>query len=71
MFDAVRKAEQEGHLLTNEAQRAAHYLRVDFERGGIHLPAGTHSLLLFDGAVEVWILLQANNFSVLLCREIR
>ncbi|PRQ59865.1 putative mitochondrial intermediate peptidase [Rosa chinensis] len=39
LFDAVRKAEQEGHLLTKEAQRAAHYLRVDFERGGIHLPA--------------------------------
>ncbi|XP_061997605.1 mitochondrial intermediate peptidase, mitochondrial [Rosa rugosa] len=39
LFDAVRKAEQEGHLLTKEAQRAAHYLRVDFKRGGIHLPA--------------------------------
>ncbi|KAL6131881.1 hypothetical protein ACLB2K_070254 [Fragaria x ananassa] len=39
LFDAVKKAEQESHLLTKEAQRAAHYLRVDFERGGIHLPA--------------------------------
>ncbi|KAK7854884.1 mitochondrial intermediate peptidase, partial [Quercus suber] len=39
LYDAVRKAEQENHLLTEEAQRAAHYLRVDFERGGIHLSA--------------------------------
>lgn len=31
------KAEQEGSLLTKEAHRAAHYLRVDFEKGGIHL----------------------------------
>ncbi|XP_041007330.1 mitochondrial intermediate peptidase, mitochondrial isoform X1 [Juglans microcarpa x Juglans regia] len=37
LYDAVRKAEQEDHLLTEEAQRAAQYLRVDFERGGIHL----------------------------------
>lgn len=40
LYDAVRKAEQEKHLLTEEAQRAAHFLRVDFERGGIHLSAG-------------------------------
>ena len=40
LYDAVRKAEQENHLLIEEAQRAAHYLRVDFERGGIHLSAG-------------------------------
>ncbi|KAB1208180.1 putative mitochondrial intermediate peptidase, mitochondrial [Morella rubra] len=39
LYDAIRKAEQEKHLLTEEAQRAAHYLRVDFERGGIHLSA--------------------------------
>ncbi|KAE8022416.1 hypothetical protein FH972_008218 [Carpinus fangiana] len=39
LYDAVRKAEQEGNLLTDEAQRAARYLRVDFERGGIHLSA--------------------------------
>ncbi|KAF3964920.1 hypothetical protein CMV_010846 [Castanea mollissima] len=39
LYDAVRKAEQEKHLLTEEAQRAAHFLRVDFERGGIHLSA--------------------------------
>ncbi|KAK9995599.1 hypothetical protein SO802_020285, partial [Lithocarpus litseifolius] len=37
LYDAGRKAEQENHLLTEEAQRAAHYLRVDSERGGIHL----------------------------------
>lgn len=40
LYDAVRKAEQEGNLLMDEAQRAARYLRVDFERGGIHLSAG-------------------------------
>lgn len=40
LYDAVRKAEQEGNLLKDEAQRAARYLRVDFERGGIHLSAG-------------------------------
>ncbi|KAL5569985.1 hypothetical protein UlMin_026560 [Ulmus minor] len=37
LYDAVKKAELEGHLLTEEAQRAARYLRIDFERGGIHL----------------------------------
>ncbi|PON56238.1 Peptidase M3A/M3B [Parasponia andersonii] len=39
LYDAVKKAERERHLLTKEAQRAAHYLRIDFERGGIHLCA--------------------------------
>ncbi|KAK9665643.1 hypothetical protein RND81_14G125800 [Saponaria officinalis] len=37
LYQAVMKAEQEGDILNKEAQRAAHYLRVDFERGGIHL----------------------------------
>lgn len=37
----MRKAEDEGHLLTKEAQRAASYLRYDFEKGGIHLSNGT------------------------------
>lgn len=31
------KAERDRHLLSTEAQRAAHYLRLDFEKGGIHL----------------------------------
>ncbi|XP_010672007.2 mitochondrial intermediate peptidase, mitochondrial isoform X2 [Beta vulgaris subsp. vulgaris] len=31
------KAELEGSILNKETQRAAHYLRVDFEKGGIHL----------------------------------
>ncbi|KAJ4956022.1 hypothetical protein NE237_012805 [Protea cynaroides] len=39
LYDSVLKAEQEGLLQTKEAQRAAHSLRVDFEKGGIHLPA--------------------------------
>ncbi|GFZ15219.1 zincin-like metalloproteases family protein [Actinidia rufa] len=33
------KSEKEGHFLSKEAQRAAHSLRVDFEKGGIHLSA--------------------------------
>lgn len=33
----MKKAEDEGHLLTKEAQRAASYLCLDFEKGGIHL----------------------------------
>ncbi|KAJ4828412.1 Mitochondrial intermediate peptidase [Turnera subulata] len=37
LYAAVMKAEQEEHLLSKEAHRAAHHLRVDFEKGGIHL----------------------------------
>ncbi|XP_015580816.1 mitochondrial intermediate peptidase, mitochondrial isoform X2 [Ricinus communis] len=37
LYDAVKRAEQDGHLLTKEAQKAAHHLRIDFEKGGIHL----------------------------------
>lgn len=33
----MRKAEQDSKLLTEEASRTAHHLRMDFERGGIHL----------------------------------
>ncbi|XP_057476622.1 mitochondrial intermediate peptidase, mitochondrial isoform X2 [Actinidia eriantha] len=39
LYNAVIKAEKEGHFLSKEAQRAAHSLRVDFEKGGIHLSA--------------------------------
>ncbi|XP_034206279.1 mitochondrial intermediate peptidase, mitochondrial-like [Prunus dulcis] len=39
LYNAVIKAEQEGNLLTDEAHRVAHYLRLDFERSGIHLSA--------------------------------
>lgn len=46
LYNAVIKAEQEGNLLTDEAHRAAHYLHLDFERSGIHLSAGTCSLLV-------------------------
>ncbi|KAK4799886.1 hypothetical protein SAY86_025251 [Trapa natans] len=38
LYAAVKKAEHEGHLLTDEARRAAKNLRIDFEKGGIHLP---------------------------------
>lgn len=37
LYNAVMKAELEGNMLNKETQRAAHYLRVDFEKGGIHL----------------------------------
>ncbi|XP_020540649.1 mitochondrial intermediate peptidase, mitochondrial isoform X2 [Jatropha curcas] len=37
LYAAVKKAEEDGHLLTKEAHRAAHHLRIDFEKGGIHL----------------------------------
>ncbi|KAK8587191.1 hypothetical protein V6N13_086193 [Hibiscus sabdariffa] len=40
LYNAVKKAEQDGHSLTAEARRAALHLRVDFEKGGIHLPSG-------------------------------
>ncbi|GAB4825974.1 Mitochondrial intermediate peptidase [Ancistrocladus abbreviatus] len=39
LYKAVIKAEQESDALTEEAQRAAHHLRLDFEKGGIHLSA--------------------------------
>ncbi|CAJ1958591.1 unnamed protein product [Sphenostylis stenocarpa] len=37
LYGAVKKAEQECHMLSEEAQRGVRNLRVDFERGGIHL----------------------------------
>ncbi|CAH8383597.1 unnamed protein product [Eruca vesicaria subsp. sativa] len=37
LYAAVRKAERDSNLLTEEASRTAHHLRMDFERGGIHL----------------------------------
>ncbi|XP_021842214.2 mitochondrial intermediate peptidase, mitochondrial isoform X2 [Spinacia oleracea] len=37
LYNAVMKAELEGNVVNKETQRAAHYLRVDFEKGGIHL----------------------------------
>ncbi|GAY41367.1 hypothetical protein CUMW_058910 [Citrus unshiu] len=40
LYDAVKKAELDGHLLSKEAHRAANHLRSDFEKGGIHLCAG-------------------------------
>ncbi|CAI9092072.1 OLC1v1027219C1 [Oldenlandia corymbosa var. corymbosa] len=39
LYKGVMKAEQDAHLLTEEAQRVAQYSRRDFEKGGIHLPA--------------------------------
>ncbi|CAI9774984.1 unnamed protein product [Fraxinus pennsylvanica] len=37
LYHAVVKAEKDHHLLTEEAQRAARHLRIDLEKGGIHL----------------------------------
>jgi hypothetical protein len=42
----VKRAEKDGHLLTKEAHRAANQLRIDFEKGGIHLPPGIYTLFL-------------------------
>ncbi|RLM55849.1 putative mitochondrial intermediate peptidase, mitochondrial [Panicum miliaceum] len=38
LYNAILKAEGESVLLTEEARRAATTLRIDFEKGGIHLP---------------------------------
>ncbi|GMP24118.1 hypothetical protein CsSME_00001508 [Camellia sinensis var. sinensis] len=37
LYNAVIKADKDGIFLSKEAQRAAHSLRIDFEKGGIHL----------------------------------
>ncbi|KAL1531507.1 Mitochondrial intermediate peptidase [Salvia divinorum] len=37
LYNAIVKAEQNHHLLTEEALRAARHLRTDLEKGGIHL----------------------------------
>ncbi|KAL5718261.1 mitochondrial intermediate peptidase [Ranunculus cassubicifolius] len=39
LYNAVLRTEQSGLTQTDEARRAAHSLRVDFEKGGIHLSA--------------------------------
>ncbi|CAN6173345.1 unnamed protein product [Urochloa humidicola] len=38
LYNAILKAEGESALLTEEARRAATTFRIDFEKGGIHLP---------------------------------
>ncbi|XP_027930316.1 mitochondrial intermediate peptidase, mitochondrial isoform X2 [Vigna unguiculata] len=40
LYDAIKKAEQECHMLSEEAKRGVRNLRVDFERGGINLCSG-------------------------------
>lgn len=42
LYDVVKKAELDDHLLSKEAHRAANHLRSDFEKGGIHLCAGIY-----------------------------
>lgn len=37
IYKAVNKAEKDSNSLTHEAQRAARFLRMDLEKGGIHL----------------------------------
>ncbi|KAL4574877.1 hypothetical protein LXL04_021717 [Taraxacum kok-saghyz] len=39
LYNAVLKADQDQTLTNNEAKRVAHDLRIDFEKGGIHLSA--------------------------------
>lgn len=38
LYNAIVKVEQSDALTTEEAKRAAHTHRVEFERGGVHLP---------------------------------
>ncbi|XP_052726529.1 mitochondrial intermediate peptidase, mitochondrial isoform X8 [Vigna angularis] len=40
LYDAIKKAEQECHMLSEEAKRGVRNLRADFERGGINLCSG-------------------------------
>ncbi|XP_027331078.1 mitochondrial intermediate peptidase, mitochondrial isoform X2 [Abrus precatorius] len=37
LYDVLKKAEQECHMLSEEGRRGVRSLRVDFENGGIHL----------------------------------
>lgn len=46
LYKAVLKAEKDGRSISEEAQRVAHSLRIDFEKGGIHLNAGTCAFIL-------------------------
>lgn len=46
LYKAIVGVEESPDILTTEeARRAAKTLRMDFERGGIHLPSGRLSLL--------------------------
>jgi mitochondrial intermediate peptidase len=54
LYNAILKAEREGTQLTDEALRAATTLRVDFEKGGIHLPKGC--------PIEIYIVLSSLIF---------
>ncbi|WVY99314.1 hypothetical protein V8G54_025384 [Vigna mungo] len=40
LYDAIKKAEQECNMLSEEAKRGVRNLRADFERGGINLCSG-------------------------------
>lgn len=72
LYDAVKKAEQDGNLLPKEAHRAAHHLRVDFEKGGIHLCAGLYFVTVdFQFCHCSVFLFQKISILVLLCRKIR
>lgn len=48
LYNAVTEVEKDRNLLSKEAKRAAHYLRVDFEKGGIHLAAGIYMAVFFN-----------------------
>jgi mitochondrial intermediate peptidase len=54
LYNAILKAEREGTQLTDEALRAATTLRVDFEKGGIHLPKGC--------PIEIYVVLSSLIF---------
>lgn len=64
LYHAVMKVEKDRNLLSKEAKRAAHYLRVDFEKGGIHLAAGTCMAIFFILGMLIFSL-SVTNISVL------
>uniref|UniRef100_M8AJX7 Mitochondrial intermediate peptidase n=1 Tax=Aegilops tauschii TaxID=37682 RepID=M8AJX7_AEGTA len=54
LYNAILKAESEGALLSEESQKAANNLRVDFEKGGIHLPKVAHLLLDYQQVISLF-----------------
>lgn len=56
LYAALKKAEQDSNLLTKEASRTVHHLRMDVERGGIHLDTGLLSIAVDSLPLMMWLL---------------
>lgn len=75
----MKKAEQECHMLSEEAKRGVRNLRIDFERAGIHICPGIHitSSVMLCSKKRMWIFLFLSevlymmHICFILCREIR